>query len=148
MREITATGIIESYNPATGRFTAIIETRARIAMEAMREFVGDKQWRFTFGKFYSGRSTGKDSQNHHIWGHCQQIAVATGIDIDTVHLMAEVMAISWGYPFDPVKQNNGRTVKIPWSETRINTKHAGILIEVLHWWASEVGAELIEGEDD
>jgi hypothetical protein len=151
MRRITAKGIIEHYDTPSGRFSGVIESRARIAMEAMCEFVGPKQWSLTLGKFYDKRTTGDNSQNHHIWGHCQQIAVAKGIDIETVHEMAKLQAISWGYPFDTfdmVVHGKRQIIKVPWSETRINTKQAGILIECIHWMASEMEVELYEGEEE
>lgn len=143
MKKISVKGLVETYDTKTGRFSGIIETDSRYLMAAMVEFVGEDTWNMSFGKLYRGRTTGKKSQNHHIWGHLQQIAEYTGIDIDTLSDLAKYKAISWGYPFDIVDG-----YKMAWSERRIDTKQAGTLIEVIHWLGSEFSMTLYEGEDD
>ena len=87
------------------------------------------------------RTTGKHSQNSHLNGHCQQIAHNTGNDFDSVKYSMKYMAISEGYPFDTINK-----VVVPWSETRIDTKQCGILIDLIHRWAAENGIVLIEDE--
>ncbi len=88
---------------------------------------------------YKPRSTGKYSQSHHLNGHCQQIARKTGNDFDSVKYSMKYMAISEGYPFDTVNK-----VVVPWSETRIDTRQAKILIDLIHRWADENGIVLKE----
>ncbi len=88
------------------------------------------------------RTTGKFSQNHHINGHCQQIAHSTGNDFDTIKMMMKYGAISENYPMDTAPDERA----IPWSETRINTVQAKILIDYIHRWAVENGIILIEDE--
>ena len=85
------------------------------------------------------RTTGEGSQNHHINGHVQQIAQETGNDFSTVKQACKEEAISAGYPFDTF----GERI-IPWSETRINTEQAGILIDTIHRIAAEMGVMLNE----
>jgi len=87
------------------------------------------------------RTTGDGSQNHHINGHCAEIAAQTGNDFDTVKTACKYEAISAGYPFDTI-----RTRVIPWSETRIDTVQAGILIDTIHRIAAEFGVALTEAE--
>ena len=92
-------------------------------------------------KWYRSRSTGWKSQNHHINGHIAQIAEATGNDFDTVKYICKYAAITAGYPFD----QKGSLV-IPWSESRIDTIQAAILIDTIHRVAAEEGVNLIEEE--
>jgi len=85
------------------------------------------------------RTTGEASQNHHINGHVQQIAMETGNDFDTVKLAAKYQAISMGYPFRTVFDQ-----VVPYSETELDTEQAGILIEALHFIAAESNIRLRE----
>ena len=85
------------------------------------------------------RSTGDRSQNHHINSHIQAIAQDTGNDFDTIKLWCKREAISEGYPFETF-----RGVRVPWSETRLDTLQAGILIETIHRLAAELNIRLVE----
>ena len=85
------------------------------------------------------RTTGKDSQGAHINGHIAQIAQEKGEDFDTVKLWCKRTSISEGYPFDTFKG-----VIIPWSETRLDTIQAGILIDTIHRLAAELSIRLRE----
>jgi len=90
-------------------------------------------------KWYKGRSTGWKSQNHHVNGHIQQIAVETGNDFDTVKFYCKTEAISAGFPFDMLND-----IVVPWSEARIDTLQASILIDTIHRLAAEYGISLKE----
>ena len=90
-------------------------------------------------KWYKGRSTGWKSQSHHINGHCQQIAEETGNDFDTVKSYCKNEAISAGYPIDILND-----IVIPWSEARIDTLQASILIDTIHRLAADYGINLKE----
>jgi hypothetical protein len=92
-------------------------------------------------KWYKGRSTGWKSQSHHINGHCQQIAEETGNDFDTVKSYCKNEAISAGYPIDILND-----IVIPWSEARIDTLQASILIDTIHRLAAEYGINLKESD--
>ena len=92
-------------------------------------------------KWYKGRSTGWKSQSHHINGHCQQIAEETGNDFDTVKSYCKNEAISAGYPIDILND-----IVIPWSEARIDTLQASILIDTIHRLAADYGINLKEGD--
>ena len=92
---------------------------------------------------YKPRSTGRGSQNSHIWGHIQQIANFTGYDIDDVEEYAKIKAVALGYPY----KTNPLTGEIrPASMKTINTVEAGYLIDVLHRLAAELEINLDEGE--
>jgi len=85
------------------------------------------------------RTTGEKSQNHHINGHIQQIALETGNDFETVKTYVKKQAVSMGYPFDSFQGDI-----IPWSERRIDRQQAAILIEACHRLAAELGIFLTE----
>jgi hypothetical protein len=85
------------------------------------------------------RTTGPFSQSHAINGAIAQIAQETGNDFDTVKLWCKRTAIQQGYPFDTFKG-----VIIPWSETRLDTIQAGILIDTIHRLAAELSIRLRE----
>lgn len=85
------------------------------------------------------RSTGPDSQNHRINGFIQQICVAKGLEFDALKYYCKYKAIERGYPFDTV----GDFV-VPWSESRINTVQAGLLIDTIEQVAAEQGVHLEE----
>jgi hypothetical protein len=85
------------------------------------------------------RTTGIGSQNHHINGHVQQIAVETGNDFDMVKMAAKQAALGMGYPFKTIA---GQVV--PYSETELDTEQAAVLIEALHVIAAELDIRLKE----
>lgn len=91
---------------------------------------------------YPARTTGRGSQNSHIWGHIQQIAEYTGYEIDDVEDMAKRKAVSMGYPY---RTNSITGEIVPYSMKDINTQEAGYLIDVLHQWAAELEITLDEG---
>lgn len=100
--------------------------------------------RITLAPPFKHRSTGKDSQNHHINGHVQQIANYTGEDYDVIKTYAKRIAIKYGYRtridiFGEVQ---------PVSETDIDTIEAGYLIEALHEIAAFIPITLKEEDNE
>ncbi len=93
-------------------------------------------------KPFKPRTTGKHSQNHHINGHIQQLCVQTGMDFDTLKYYLKRLAISRNYPFDTTPDGD----IVPWSERRISTEQAAILIETIHQFAAENGYWLKEDD--
>ena len=89
---------------------------------------------------FKHRSTGEKSQNHHINGHCQQIANETGEDFDNIKMHAKRTAIKRGYP----TRTDIFGEVFPLSETEIDVEQAGYLIESLHEIAAFLGIELQE----
>jgi hypothetical protein len=95
------------------------------------------------------RSTGKNSQNAHINGHCQQIAVETGNDFTVVKESMKDMALSRGYPIAGYVLSGPRKgTPIPKSEADITVDEAKILIDTIHQWADEWFFVLIEVADE
>lgn len=93
------------------------------------------------------RSTGVGSQGHHLNGHIQQIAVATGQPFEDIKKYVKQKAISQGYP---MIQRFGRPVEDLWgnplgiSETEATVQECSILIDVTHRLAAELGIILQE----
>lgn len=90
-------------------------------------------------------STGRKSQNSHIWGHITQIARETGNDIEDVEITAKMEAVKRGYPIKVSTMGNG---VIPKHINNLNTKEAALLIETLHQIAADMGICLIESEEE
>lgn len=87
------------------------------------------------------RTTGEKSQNSHIWGHIQQIAMETGNEVQDIEDAIKFRAMKRGYPFHENKITNKI---VPNSMTTINTVEASYLIDELHQLASELEIVLIE----
>lgn len=92
---------------------------------------------------YKARTTGLGSQNSKIWALIQQIAEATGNELQDVEDALKERAIKRGYPYklNPI---TGRFK--PASMTTINTVEASMLIEELYAIASEYEINLEEGD--
>lgn len=93
------------------------------------------------------RSTGYKSQNHHLNGHIQQIAMSTGQPFEDIKKYVKQMAIDMGYPMlmrfgQPVRDLWGNVMGI--SEADSTTDQCALLIESAHRLASELGIILQE----
>ena len=89
------------------------------------------------------RTTGKGSQNNHVWGHATQIATETGNEVDDVMDAAKERALKRGYPYHV----NKITGKIkPYGTEELDTEQCGMLIDELHMIAGEMGITLVEAE--
>ena len=86
------------------------------------------------------RTTGWKSQNHHINGHLQQIAMQTGNSFSAVKERMKELAIDRGYPVETLPDGSVK----PISESEIDTTQAGYLIDTIHQFAAEWGINLIE----
>ena len=101
------------------------------------------QWHVEISKPRKPRTTGERSQNHHLNGHCQQLAQETGNDFDTVKYAVKYRAIPGGYPYDTMGD-----LVVPWSESRVDTVQCAVAIVEAHRLADELGIKLIEEESD
>lgn len=95
------------------------------------------------------RSTGYKSQNHHLNGHIQQIAMCTGQPFEDIKKYVKQKAIGMGYPMlmrfgQPVTDLWGNPQGI--SEADSTTEQCALLIEATHMLASEL--DIILQEDD
>ena len=90
---------------------------------------------------YRPRSTGAGSQNSKIWACIQQIAQATGNDLEDVEDYIKEKAVARGYPY---KVNKLTGAIRPASMRTINTVEASLLIEELYKLAAELEITLEE----
>ena len=95
------------------------------------------------------RSTGYKSQNHHLNGHIQQIAMCTGQPFEDIKKYIKQKAIGMGYPmlmrFDkPVTDLWGNPLGI--SESDSTVEQCALLIECAHQLATDL--DIILQEED
>jgi hypothetical protein len=88
------------------------------------------------------RSTGAESQNHHINGHCQQIAAETGTEFGAVKEYMKRLCVEQGRAWKFTSLPDGTIC--PGSEANATVDEASALIENIHQWAAEWNIELIE----
>ena len=86
------------------------------------------------------RTTGKDSQNHHLNGHIMQICNETGNDYESVKNAVKMIAVeNMGYPYNTI---DGHI--IPQRERDCSTEECAKLIEASHVLAADLGIILQE----
>ena len=86
------------------------------------------------------RTTGKDSQNHHLNGHIMQICAETENDYDAVKDAVKMLAVStMGYPYKTI---GGQIV--PQRERDASVDECALLIEAAHILAADLGIILQE----
>jgi hypothetical protein len=86
------------------------------------------------------RTTGADSQNHHLSGHIMAICNETGNDYDSVKDAVKMIAVeNMGYPYKTI---GGRIV--PQRERECSVEDCAKLIEAAHVLAADLGIILQE----
>ena len=86
------------------------------------------------------RTTGKESQNHHLNGHIMQICNETGNDYDAVKNCVKMLAVEqMGYPYKTVAGHI-----LPQPESQSSTEECAKLIEAAHVLAADLGRILQE----
>jgi len=124
----------------SGRTISIeVSETAKVAVRKLVDSLTDGVAIVEIRKYYRHRSTGPLSQNHHINGHIKQIAQETGNDYETVKWWCKNEAVSAGYPTDMIADQI-----VPWSESRLDSLQAAILIDTIHRLAAELGITLRE----
>ncbi len=86
------------------------------------------------------RTTGKDSQNHHLNGHIMQICNETGNSYEAIKYCVKMLAVEeMGYPYELI---DGHIFPKP--ERDSSTDECAKLIEAAHVWAAQHQIILIE----
>lgn len=86
------------------------------------------------------RTTGENSQNHHLNGHIMQICNETGNDFEAVKYCVKMIAVEqMGYPFKTVAGHI-----LPQGERQCSTGECAKLIEAAHILAADLGIVLQE----
>lgn len=94
----------------------------------------------TFARPYKPRTTGPESQNHHLNGHIMQICEETGNDYEAVKYCVKMIAVEqMGYPFTTIAGHVW-----PKRERNSDTEECGKLIEAAHILAAQMGIILRE----
>ena len=148
MRRIQVTGAVDTYDQETGRLVIYVASQHRGMAAAIIQWIARAPLSLGLGKAYKKRTTGKDSQNHHYFGHLQQLvtdptSAVCGTDMDALSYAIRYRAISWGWQSWII---DGQ--KIPYSENEGTSYEYGRLIDCLHHFAAEIGFILYEGEND
>ena len=148
MRRIQVIGAVDHYDQVTGRLEIVVASQHRGLAAAMIQWIARAPLSLGLGKAYKRRTTGKDSQNHHYWGHLYQLVTnltspVCGTDIDALSYAIRYRAFSWGWKYRIVDG-----LKIPYAETEGTSYEYGRLIDCLHNFADEMGFILYEGEND
>ena len=86
------------------------------------------------------RTTGEDSQNHHLNGHIMQICNETGNDYDAVKQAMKMIAVeNMGFPYRTIAGHI-----LPQRERDCSTDECAKLIEAAHLLAAELSIILQE----
>ena len=86
------------------------------------------------------RTTGKDSQNHHLNGHIMQICNETQNSYEAIKYCVKMLAVEeMGYPYELI---DGHIFPKP--ERECSTDECALLIEAAHVWAAHHGIILQE----
>ena len=86
------------------------------------------------------RTTGKESQNHHLNGHIMQICNETGNDYDTIKYCVKMLAVEqMGYPYKTIAGHI-----LPQPESQSSTDECAKLIEAAHVLAAKLSIILQE----
>jgi len=118
----------------------VADERIRSLVHYMFENEKSPFYRLTIQPPRRARTTGWKSQNHHLNGHIQQIAMATGNSFSAVKERMKELAIDRGYPVEILPDGSVK----PKSESEITSIEAGYLIDTIHQFAAEWEIPLAE----
>ena len=116
----------------------VLEALKRL-LKACRDKCGDYV-SLTLQKPARPRTTGADSQNHHLNGHIMQICTDTGNDYETIKYCVKMLAVeNMGYPYTEVAGH-----VLPKRERDCSTEECAKLIEAAHLLAAQLQIVLRE----
>ena len=134
---------VTEFKVRAGFITLRVPTELQISVDALARNCTHGFMSVKLDKPKKPRSTGKNSQNSHCWGHCQQKANETGHELAEIEYIAKVRAIKRGYP---VSTTLG--VQVPKSQAHIDTLECSYLIEEYHMIAAELDIKLKETDEE
>ena len=139
LKRINQKGHIVFEAPSEPDVCLALRNLLRLCQDRHNDFV-----RVTFKPPYKPRTTGKDSQNHHLNGHIMQICNATGNDYETIKYCIKMIAVEqMGYGYTEVAGHI-----VPKRERVCDSEECGNLIEASHMLAAQIGITLREAEDE
>ena len=135
LKRVTIAGRIAFEPPADTAAAANIKHELRKCHDKYNDYV-----LVTIQPPKRPRTTGPESQNHHLNGHIMQIVNETGNSYEVIKYCVKMIAVEqMGYP--------SRTIAghiIPQPESESSTDECALLIEAAHILAAEIGIILIE----
>lgn len=139
LKRINQKGHIVFEAPSEPDVCLALRNLLRLCRDRHNDFV-----RVTFKPPYKPRSTGKDSQNHHLNGHIMQIVNATGNSYEVVKYCIKMIAVEqMDYPYTEMAGHI-----VPKGERDCNTEECAKLIEASHMLAAQMRITLREAEDE
>lgn len=125
------------------KFKAPEEIELQTALRSILKLCRDKYndyVQLTIKAPYKARTTGPDSQNHHLNAHIIQICNETKHSYEIIKYCIKMLAVEeMEYPYEEV---DGHIM--PKGERDCNTEECAKLIEASHLWAAEHGIILRE----
>lgn len=129
LKRVNIAGRIAFIPPADTAAQANIKHELRKCRDKYNDFV-----LITMQPPKRPRTTGKNSQNHHLNGHIMQICNETGNDYETVKTAIKMLAVeNMGYPYKTIA---GQIV--PQRESDSSTDECAKLIEAAHMLAADL----------
>lgn len=126
-------------------FEAPVENELREALMKVLRLCHDKNNDYvsvTLSRPYRPRTTGANSQNHHLNGHIMQICEATGNDYEKIKYCIKMTAVEqMAYPYTTIAGHI-----CPKRESDASTEECAKLIEAAHILAAQLGIILREKE--
>ena len=130
LKRVDEKGKIAFLPPRETELQEAIRKVLRTCKEKNNDFVS-----VTFARPYKPRTTGPESQNHHLNGHIMQICEETGNDYEAVKYCVKMIAVEqMGYPFTTVAG-----YVWPKRERSSDTEECNKLIEASHVLAAQMG---------
>ena len=135
LQRVTIAGRIAFLPPADAGANANIKRELKKCRDKYNDYV-----LVTMQPPKQPRTTGPESQNHHLNGHIMQICNETYNDYESVKTAIKMLAVeSMGYPYKTIA---GKIV--PQRESECSTDECAKLIEAAHVLAADLGIVLQE----
>lgn len=135
LKRVTIAGRIAFLPPADAGANANIKHELKKCRDKYNDYV-----LVTMQPPKHPRTTGKDSQNHHLNGHIMQICNETKNSFEAIKYCIKMLAVEeMGYPYEIIDGHIW-----PQSESDASTDECALLIEAAHVWAAHNGIILQE----
>ena len=135
LKRIDQRGLIAFEVPREPELQEALRKVLRLCRDKNNDYVA-----VTLARPYKPRTTGPDSQNHHLNGHIMQICEETGNDYETIKYCIKMIAVEqMGYSFQTIAGH-----VVPKRERDCNTEECAKLIEAAHILAAQLGIILRE----
>ena len=136
LKRVEQRGLISFQVPSEPELQEAIRKVLRLCRDKNNDYVS-----VTLARPFKPRTTGPESQNHHLNGHIIQICNETQNSYDAIKYCIKMLAVEeMGYPYEIIDGHIW-----PKGESDSSTEECGKLIDAVHVWAALHGIILIEG---